>query len=974
MVETARAAVAQKQWSEGRDTYLRAVGLAANDSEKAEALLGLGSCYEHTTDEPATTEAALRRLLGVSRQTNEALRAYKQVAALAGATPAQKAEALLRQGALMRGDPAIAVYKQAAEMADAPAEKRARAYEKLGSAHMLKRQATSLHQARDAFQKGAALEGVPVELRAELLERLAKCQKELKAIPEARSAYLALADLPGLPTDRKEAALLEAASSYPANERDAARTELARLRDRADLTPATRARAQLILAGDLWSEKLYADGISAYERFLAMEGGTNAQKNAVLLRIGDHHQKQKDYDKAQTTYRRAEALPTGAYRVQAIFRLGALQEAQAKWAEARAEYSRLLGEGFEDSEKFGGYWAIASIYVREKNLAGAREAMVAAVALKDLERHLRAKALFGLGQVYQQEKDYAHAGAQFIKVLSAAFETKLGEKIHPDLSRARRESLVLLQQVGKALVAEKQAEAARALYAALPPRAERQQVMAAIELAAGDAARAAGNWEEAAKAYRLVLGARVSSLAAAERTAARQRLAEVEAKLAPRPAAVPGAILVKDIWPGKVGSGPQYPRVVNDTLFFAAASAAHGLELWKSDGSEAGTVMVKDIRPGPGLSGPREMVDKNGTLFFTATDGKSGRELWKSDGTEAGTVLVKDINPGAPDANPTYLAVVDGKLYFAANDGASGYELWRSDGTEAGTVRVKDIRPGAVGSAPRGFTLVNGVLFFVAHDGTHGVELWRTDGTEAGTALVKDILPGRDSSDLLHLASLNGTLYFSAKDATSGRELWKSDGTEAGTLRVKDIQPGAESSHPKYLTSALGKLFFMADDGKSGGELWCSDGTEAGTLLVKDILPGKPGSGPYGLIEVNGTLLFSADGGAGRGGKELWKSDGTEAGTVRVKDINPGGASSSPAGFVLHGGVAYFGAVDPAGGGETWKSDGTEAGTVRVTDIAPGPGSCMTQWRVSGNGALYLCANDGVSGPELWALRTLAAP
>src|ERR1043165_1163051 len=37
----------------------------------------------------------------------------------------------------------------------------------------------------------------------------------------------------------------------------------------------------------------------------------------------------------------------------------------------------------------------------------------------------------------------------------------------------------------------------------------------------------------------------------------------------------------------------------NNVLFFAAKSAGHGIELWKTDGTPAGTVLVKDIEEGP---------------------------------------------------------------------------------------------------------------------------------------------------------------------------------------------------------------------------------------------------------------------------------------------------------------------------------------------------------------------------------------
>src|SRR6266545_251709 len=58
-------------------------------------------------------------------------------------------------------------------------------------------------------------------------------------------------------------------------------------------------------------------------------------------------------------------------------------------------------------------------------------------------------------------------------------------------------------------------------------------------------------------------------------------------------------------------------------------------------------------------------------LFFAASDGVSGVELWKTNGTDAGTVCVKNINPGS-GSGPLGLTVFNGALYFLASDGASG--------------------------------------------------------------------------------------------------------------------------------------------------------------------------------------------------------------------------------------------------------------------------------------------------------------
>ena len=78
-----------------------------------------------------------------------------------------------------------------------------------------------------------------------------------------------------------------------------------------------------------------------------------------------------------------------------------------------------------------------------------------------------------------------------------------------------------------------------------------------------------------------------------------------------------------------------------------------------------------------------------GTLYFSARDVASGVELWKSDGTEAGTVQVKDMNPGTGHSYPAEIVSAGGLLLFRASDGVAGYELWRSDGTGPGTVMIR---------------------------------------------------------------------------------------------------------------------------------------------------------------------------------------------------------------------------------------------------------------------------------------------
>jgi ELWxxDGT repeat protein len=278
-----------------------------------------------------------------------------------------------------------------------------------------------------------------------------------------------------------------------------------------------------------------------------------------------------------------------------------------------------------------------------------------------------------------------------------------------------------------------------------------------------------------------------------------------------------GTHLVKDIYPSFPNSNPQQITPLgNGKAVFQATDGTHGAqphgdELWVTDGTAAGTMLVKDIYPGavgsyPGGVNPGGMAALgNGKAVFQANDGTHGTELWVTDGTAAGTALVKDIDPGSGSSGPSdIIALGNGKAVFQADDGTHGTELWVTNGISTGTAGAStyllmDINPGGVASDPTDITaLGNGKALFQADDGgTYGNELWVTDGTTAGTMLVKDINPGAYNSTPFDITAIGGgQAMFQADDGTHGNELWVTDGTAAGTKLVDDIYPGADASNP----------------------------------------------------------------------------------------------------------------------------------------------------------------------------------
>lgn len=286
-----------------------------------------------------------------------------------------------------------------------------------------------------------------------------------------------------------------------------------------------------------------------------------------------------------------------------------------------------------------------------------------------------------------------------------------------------------------------------------------------------------------------------------------------------------GTVLVKDIMAGAGNSEPSRLQVMGSHLYFSAADiptmvgsnvVPGNFELWRTDGTTAGTKLVADLTPGllsTGFAG--NFAATSSTLFFAANAAVNsiGIELYKSDGTEAGTVFVKDIfqGPGWGLRLGAELAAIGDTVYFGATDGKNGVELWKSDGTSAGTVMVKDILPGSGGSSPSVLRVAGGRLWFEASDGTTGRELWRSDGTAAGTQLVRDLAPGTSSSTPRAMTGFAGRVFFYT-ESFSDRELWVTDGTTAGTVSACQ---GMQTDCRQVDTIAVagGRLFFSADNG-----------------------------------------------------------------------------------------------------------------------------------------------------------------
>ncbi len=165
--------------------------------------------------------------------------------------------------------------------------------------------------------------------------------------------------------------------------------------------------------------------------------------------------------------------------------------------------------------------------------------------------------------------------------------------------------------------------------------------------------------------------------------------------------------------PGFRNSNPSFFTVFRSALFFAAATHATGVELFKLTDRDLYRVpqLVKDIKPGPGSSSPHGLIVMNDVLYMAAEDAVNGRVLY-------GLVTSTGISDPYVEASPTLV------MY------------------------------GYFHTAPEGITAYrDSVLLYSAHGQDVGIELFslntsaHTDPAQNGAALVKDVYPGVSASE-----------------------------------------------------------------------------------------------------------------------------------------------------------------------------------------------------------------------------------
>ncbi|HEY8022898.1 MAG TPA: ELWxxDGT repeat protein [Thermoanaerobaculia bacterium] len=478
-------------------------------------------------------------------------------------------------------------------------------------------------------------------------------------------------------------------------------------------------------------------------------------------------------------------------------------------------------------------------------------------------------------------------------------------------------------------------------------------------------------------------------------------------------AAAPRLVKDLDTVPARSQGFVDDPGVAaGGVLYFTASDPAHGIELWRSDGTAAGTYRLTDVCAGPCDGHPLSLAAAGGRVFFTADDGFSGRELWVSDGTPGSERRLLDLCPGPCNSVLGSLTGAGGRLFFTRQTTA-GLELWKSDGTPGGTVRLATLCTGQDPVCTTRLELPDetfGDRVLVRVFDNQTLTGWVSDGTAAGTMPLATLLgPGVPPAIGLPEPPEPGDtfLYLFTTDG-----LWRTDLTPAGTSRIAtyaELDPAAPAGIVAIARTAVsaGALYILYVN----GDMVRSDGTPAGTgivshldprLEVDDLVPLRGGvlaktSSPAlvsGLLWIGptpGPPVSLTDLGTGssipalapladrvvflvdlvdRPGlpdtREVWITDGTHAGTRRLR-----GAPFllGPPSLVATDRLAFFLPASSASdfGRQLWATDGTWFGTRLVHDFATGPGAGGPLAQAAIGGELVFSARTSETTAPLFA-------
>ncbi|MEO1263107.1 MAG: T9SS type A sorting domain-containing protein [Bacteroidota bacterium] len=426
----------------------------------------------------------------------------------------------------------------------------------------------------------------------------------------------------------------------------------------------------------------------------------------------------------------------------------------------------------------------------------------------------------------------------------------------------------------------------------------------------------------------------------------------------------------------------------NSKVYFPAARADVGRELFYIDGSNNKPQLAIDLTPGSAPSYLENLRSINGNLFFTNKI-DSTLFLYKSDGTFDGTYLIDSIRIQsvsseehffekdgllyyfknnlkeliATNGDSTQLAFSWGGLnsiheitvhgdniYFAGDDHSFDQYIFKwNDQMVSGPQTI--IWPNDLdgNSGNYDFVKMNGHAYSWTW-GNSGIEIWGTAGSEENTLQISDGLNLQNSSDQWPLfVARDSLLVFPYYQSGSPVRSWVSDGSFGSEKMLLNLKVDIR----EFSTDGA-YVYFIAEGNSSGyNGLYITDGTETGTQLLKENIEGVKK-----WISLNGHYYAKCH---YNNQTYLLKTDRTPAGTSLLTEAR----WLEDENLVAFKDSLFFFKMDDNNNWDLWKSDGTIKGTEIAVPL--GQFGCDNPENLFVvNNKLIFWVTDPVYGHEPW--------
>lgn len=356
---------------------------------------------------------------------------------------------------------------------------------------------------------------------------------------------------------------------------------------------------------------------------------------------------------------------------------------------------------------------------------------------------------------------------------------------------------------------------------------------------------------------------------------------------------------------------------------FAGENQEYGSELWVTDGTAKGTFLLSDIYPGYIGSQPEYFVEFKGKVYFSANHPKFGKELWVTDGTKKGTMLFMDIQDNdeayktSSNASPLF-TFMDGFIFKADREANSPYvNIWYSNGTEKESriLAYSEWEPESIFPHNDSIYISRGNVLKQVHFGTttqhvfnHSMGYFRTFSEGMFFATY---------------TTYQSEIWLWFRESNTGKltELKKFAAGTYGSLEIDNVL--------KVGNKVFFSLRYDPHNEPERDELWVCDISTLETKLVKSFSWERHMSGSHisNFREVNKKLCFS---GPSSSNHNLWITDGTEAGTFELGSEG----IYNEAGLVTDANKekVYYFASESWGEKRVYQSDGTETGTTTLLE------------------------------------------